>query len=660
MKKGTRVLCAMLACLLCVGLTTSCGDTESSDGDTSTQMEEQSTTHFADNEVRSDYIIKDGQANYTVVMPQKAEQYEEWAAKLLVEYYQKATGVTLRIITDNQAQKNGKYISVGYTTLFKSSGIAIPESEYGADGFRVVTKGNTVYISGAHSMMRRGTYYGVQEFLKYTINWRAYTRQDVFYDKKTSVPMYDFNVVEIPDFYYRRYSGLPTFDAGHEEYSLYLRYNPRNEDGDGDEWLDGISGHSHYEILPPSEYFAEHPDWYYVDEDPNKQPGGMTSQLCLTNEEMIAEFIQRTTRLFVNDSNATFIHIGQMDSSVYCKCDDCLEWIEERNTNFSGLMVWFTNQVARGVVANMQKIDPSRTLTFQMFSYLATTSAPTREVVDKNGNKSYQAHHPDVIPDDNVFVQIAPLLAKSTQTMEHVSNENFYKHFKGWGSIANLSTWMYGYNDSVNVIRGKMWDVITHDLRFFKETGVKRMYYQGNFTTRYLEVEEMNLWIVSRLMWDTSLNWRDLEQEFVQAYYGELSDVVQEYLDYAGTYEEKLRSKNEYYGSCYFEINKAEFWSYSFVEGGRKICEQGMTILEEIKKRDYAAYEKYYTRFIEIYLENIYMQLDFHMDSYSKEHCRKMIEVFSDGTKKLGVTRIDKNSNTVVGAIEDWEVQLDA
>ena len=473
--------------------------------------------------------------------------------------------------------------------------------------------------------------------------------------------MYDFNVVEIPDFYYRRYSFVPTYDAGHEEYSLYMRLNPRNEDGDGDEQVDGLSGHSHYEILPPSEYFATHPEWYYVEEDPNKQPGAMTSQLCLTNEEMIAEFIKQTTQLFVNDSKATFIHIGQMDSdsSIYCKCDDCTEWMEERNTNYSGLMVWFTNQVARGVVANMQKIDPSRTLTFQMFSYLATTAAPTREVVDENGNKTYQAHHPDVIPDDNVVVQIAPLLANSTQTMDHSTNDSYYKNFTGWGSLASLSTWMYGYSDVVNTIRMKQWDVITHDLRFFKETGVTRMYYQGNFVSRMLDLEEMRLWIVSRLMWDTRLNWQELEREFVQAYYGELADVVQEYLDYSGTYEEKLRSKNDYFGNCYFEMNKAEYWSYSFVEGGRKICEQGMPILEEIKKRDYAAYEKYYTRFIEVDLENIYIQLDFHMASYSKEHCRKMIEIFDEGTKKLGVSRIGTNT-TVVGAIKDWEVKLDA
>jgi hypothetical protein len=185
------------------------------------------------------------------------------------------------------------------------------------------------------------------------------------------------------------------------------------------------------------------------------------------------------------------------------------------------------------------------------------------------------------------------------------------------------------------------------------------MYYQGNFVYKTLEVEEMRLWITSRLMWNTSLNWRDLEREFVEAYYGPMAEVVQEYLDYSGTYQEKLRTKDEFYGNCYMETNKPEYWSYAYVEGGRKICEQGMPILEELKERDYAAYEKYYTRFIEIYLENIYMQLDFHLDSYSKEHCRKMIEIFDEGTKKLGVSRIGTNT-TVVGAIKDWEVKLDA
>ena len=519
-----------------------------------------------------------------------------------------------------------------------------------------------MYISGARNTLRTGTYYGAQEFLKYTINWRAYTPTEVYYDETSSVSMYNFDVVEIPDFDYRVHSATEVYYAGNEEYARYLRMNEYYAKSDQNETVTGLSGHSHFSVLHPAEYYEAHEDWYYSTVGPysaaNHSEFWLKAQLCLTNEEMIAEFIECVTQLFINNPVANFIHLGQMDSSAFCDCKNCKQWkIDHNNTTNAGILVWFTNRVARGVTENMKKIDPNRNLTFEMFAYLATIEPPMHEKTDEKGNTIYVPDHPDVIPDKNVIVQFTPLLGINSQTIDHQTNASYYKYLQAWASMAKLSTWMYGYSDHHEIIRFKGWDVFTHDLRMFKELGVTRMYYQGGFMKEGTDIEEMRLWILSRLMWDTRLNWQDLEKEFVSAFYGSVVGEVQEYFDYMTTYVEKLRENDGYYGSTYFSTSEAAYWTFAYVEGGRKILEKGYEKLQAIKDSQPDVYIKYYYRYMEIYLENLYMQMNFHKDRYSAEYCRETIALMRDALSTLGITEFKQYENAEE-TIKNWEVML--
>ncbi len=664
MKVWKKIGTILLAGLFCTCALTSCvaGKNTSSTEDGGVATVAQSDTHYANNTRRSDYIVKDGQAQYTLVIPTEAKEHETLAADLIVEYYEKATGAKLNVITDNRAQANGRYVSLGDTTLFRQSGIAVPESKYGSSGFRIVTKGDTVYISGARNTMREGTYYGAQEFLKHTISWRAYTPSEVYYNETSSVFMYDFDVVEIPDFDYRAHSTSEVYYAGKEEYARYLRVADRNAQSDKNETVDGLSGHSHFSVLHPADYYDEHPEWYYSTvgaySAANHEEFWLKAQLCLTNEEMIAEFIECVTQLFINDATANFIHLGQMDSSAFCDCTSCKQWmIDHNNTTNAGMLVWFTNRVARGVTENIKRIAPNRNLTFEMFAYLATVEPPMHEETDESGNTVYVVDHPDVVPDKNVIVQFTPLLAVNSQTIDHQTNATYYKYLKAWSQIAELSTWMYGYSDHHQIIRYKGWDVFTHDLRLFKELGVTRMYYQGCFMKEATDIEEMRLWIVSRLMWDTRLNWQDLEKEFVSAYYGSVAGEAQEYFNYMTTYVEKLRENDGYYGTTYFSTSEEKYWSFAYVEGGRKILEKGYQKLQAIKDSQPDEYIKYYYRYMEIYLENLYMQMKFHLDRYSTEYCRETIARIRDALSTLGITEFTQYENAE-GALQEWEVML--
>lgn len=654
MKKITKILSLFLGSVLTFGVFASCGggnDSTSDSTPTTATTAVQSDTHYANITPRSDYIVKNGQAYYMLVVPKEAERYETEAAELLVEYYQKALGVTMKIVTDDRAtDEEGRYISIGDTTLLQNSGIAIPEEEYGSAGFRIVTKGNTVYVAGARTIMRRGTYYGVQEFLKHTIAWEAYTQSEISYTKTDTVKMFNFDVVEIPDFDHRRVGYQTTY--ADNDYSLLMRFTPRREE---DEL--SLSGHSHFEILPPATYYEENPDWYYWADGMTKDQFFRYGQLCLSNEEMTAEFIKNVTQLFIENPKVEFIHIGQMDSKYFCDCENCTAWIEARNTNTTGLMVDFTNRVARGVTANMSVIDPNRKLTFEFFAYLTTIKPPTH-----TENGKIVADHPDVVPDENVMVQFTPLLSQNTVPLDHKNNRAYYEYFQGWSAICdNISVWKYAINFSYFMINLKNWDVVGDDLNIYKEGGVRKMYEQGPLFQTVLQMNEMRIWIYGKMMWNTSLNWDDLARQFIAKYYGPAAEYVQEYYDYMTTYCEKIREIDGYTGTCYFMLTDERYWSFPFVEGGRQIFKRAYDSLEA-NYADKDDYEKYYWRLTGVYFENMFMQLEYCMSEYSVAQNRETLAFFKEARNVLAITASSESgSTTSYGTYEDqWEVALDA
>ncbi len=659
MKKITRITSLALGLLLSFGIFSACNDTDNAadQGNVGNVASTASDTHYAKISKRSDYIVKNGQSYYTLVVPKAAERYETKAADLLVEYYEKALGVSMPVITDDKAtNKDGRYISIGDTTLLQNSGISIPEEKYNSSGFRILTKGNTVYIAGARTMMRRGTYYGVQEFLKHTIDWEAYTAAEIYYQKTDTVEMRNFDVVEIPDFDFRRATYQTNYD--NNEYSLMLRMTPRDEE----DAFKGLISHSHFQIIDPNEYYSMHQDWFYtkISVSDSKFTWDQQAQLCLTNEEMTAEFIKNVTQMFIETPKAEFIHIGQADNSFFCNCNDCTKWLKDRDTNEAGLMVDFTNRVARGVTENIKKVDPNRKLTFECFAYLASMKPPTKTTRDGNGNKVFVADHPDVIPDENVMIQFTPIAAHNMVPLNHVNNQQFYDYFQGWSAICdNISVWNYGSNFRYYMIGLKNWDVVGENFNLYREGGVKNMYEQCAFWHVLLQMREMRLWIYGKMLWNNSLNWNDLAKQFIEYYYGPSAKYVQEYYDYMTTYCEKLRETEGYSGNCYFSITDEKYWTFSYVEGGRQIF---MRAYEDLKKYEGSAdYDKYYWRLTGEYFENMFMQLEYHMGQYSKAQSYQTLALFKETRGVLGLTLSSESGSIPYTYYENiWEDRLNA
>ena len=605
-----------------------------------------------------DYLISDGVTEYKIVIPDDAKEYDVLAAEVINQFMSQSTGVTFPVVTDAEYKnaEEGKFISVGTTALIRKTGISLNVDKFGQSGYRVKTVGDDVYISGSRVFIGEGTYYGALDFLQETINWRCYSIDEIRFDVKSDVEFKELDVVEIPEFDNRRY-GIYPLDTN-RTWTRYMRLNVRNET------QIAVTAHSHFEILPPSEYYETHPEWYYwySDRDNDGVLDSNEGQLCLSNEEMAEEFVKRVVQLFRDNPGTNFIHIGQQDVQVQCTCQRCEEFKKytdnsgkEKTMNYAGILVKFTNKIARAVTAEIKKTEPERTVYFEMFAYHNSEIPPT---VKDPVTGEQEPMCDEVICDDNVYVQFTPNanFHGAAVSLKHEKNENVYSMLVGWQKCCTLlSTWQYATNFKWTLINFPNWDSIGEDLKIFSAAGATRVYDQ-NMTWRTIpQMLKMRIFVESRLMWDVSQNYADLAAEFIENYYGDAAPYVQEMFDVMTSYWCALKYDKDFIGGIYTNFDDKEMWTFEYVETVRKIFVKAFDAIKPLEDVDAAEYEKYFWRVSDAYLENLYMQLEYYGAEYGSDYCAEAIDAFTAIIDKFGYEFMSEGTGSpLTNYIKKW------
>ncbi len=613
--------------------------------------------HSRNVKTTSDFLIANGATDYKIVVPSDAKDYDILAAEVINEFMLEATGVTFQIVDDSTYKKasDGKFISIGTTSMMKDTGISINVEKFGQSGYRVKTIGDDVYISGSRVFIGEGTYYGALDFLKEMINWRCYSIDEIRYDVKSDVEYKEMDIVEIPEFDNRRYGIYPL--TSNKTWTRYMRLNIRSETQ-----ID-VSGHSHYEILPPSEYYEAHPEWYswYSDRNGDGELSHNEGQLCLSNEEMTKEFIKNVVKLFRENPGTNFIHIGQQDIQYQCSCVNCekfKEYTDEngqvKKMNYAGLLVKFTNKVARAVTEEIKKLEPERIVYFEMFAYHLSEQPPT--VKDANGNQKPMCD--EVVCDDNVYVQFTPNanFKGAGVPLTHEKNANVYEMLEGWKQCCSLlSTWTYATNFNWAIINFPNWDSYGEDLKIFSEAGANRVYDQNMTWRSSSQMLKMRVFVEAELMWDVSKSYSDLAAEFIENYYGDAAPYVQQMFDVMNSYWSILKYEKGLIGGIYTNFDKKEAWTFEYVEGIRKIFEKGFEAIKPLEQVDVAEYEKYYWRLCDAYVENLYMQMQYYGAEYGSDYCVEAIDLFEKTINKFGYEFMGEGTgNPLSGYIKKW------
>ena len=545
-------------------------------------------------------LAEGGETEYSVVIPSEAEASEAYAAELLAEQFEAATGAEIEVRTDEGAvlDENAKILSVGNTSVLESSGLTLGLDELNEDGFKIRRYGNTVVMGGYNG---RGTIYSVQEFLNQQFGYEVYAVGEVALDSVDKAMLKDFDMTEVPAFRDRSFDGLAAYNA---EYAMSLRLNPHTsvaefDYGNSRDWI--LGSHSYYQIIPKtsgSEYGL--PNYNDPDDKENYHPEWFAQgQLCLTDPDLKSTFIENLKTIIKQTPYGKIVSLGENDGAGYCSgTADCTCASERSQYGLSGYIVRFMNDV----VAEVEK-DPeiaARGLIYCMFGYTASGSIippvdlDTGAIVDESCR-----------PCDKLYVRITPLnpvcYKHAFSDPDCTYNQSIYEYFKGWKGITdNISVWDYNTNFSSYYFFYDNFDSLQSNLKFYRdEIGVVYLNRENTTGSELRSLVDLDTYLNAKLMWNPDEDVSRLMNNFMENFYKEGAPYMWQYINLMRAnvnMMEQTRTEG-YHLLCYQNPgDMVQYWPKRTLEQALDLLEQAQAAYLPLAESDPVLYEMLYNR----------------------------------------------------------------
>ena len=549
-------------------------------------------------------VAKEGKTQYSILIPSNAAESIVLSAETLQEFVFRCCNVKMPITT----KVCSPYISIGKTSEFEKIGVRVGEKELNDDGFKILFREGNIFLCGAKE---RATMYAVNDFLERYLGVRFLTADEAYTPFMESLEVEEKDVVEIPSFPARTFFAYevkrnPRFASQMRLVSQYANEEQTNQYGGGflRDW-NSYEMHAMQAILPKSEYYEKHPEWYASDRP--------RAWLCLTNgltdddedandpESCLSEFTNNVLKQIQDNPTKKYFMLGHEDSagSVYCNCERC-QRSRERNVTISGYLTVWINAIARRVEKWRLENCPEREIKIVSFSYLDTVIPPVY-VENQDGiqepydflERKYWAPlrvrdgkiipvNQKVIPEKNVVIFCAPLgMCYLHEITDEKCDWNQYFRFsiKAWKSLgADVMVWYYGVNFSWHLWWLPNRRTMGSHLEFYRQHKPLMIMQQGAPREGGFYQAILNTYLVSKLMWNPSLDVDDLTKEFNRLYFGEESAVaVNAFIEKIETRYAQLDEK--YDGNYHSDVGKSfanSFLPENFPYDFLKDCVDGL------------------------------------------------------------------------------------
>jgi len=491
---------------------------------------------------RADFLYANGHTDYRILIPARASDAECFAARELTDIFAKA-GVHIETITDAglTADPEARFIALGDTVYFRSLGFRLTQTEFKFDGFIIETLGNTHIVKGVGDT---GTCFGTYGFAEYAMGWMYYWLDEQKID--TAAYNREFHIKDIPTFFSR--SAYSYYTDTHwwahpgsiytDDHAFRLRVNGQfshreKKHGEGCPWSTLHDESLPYQIMPFETYMAEHPDWYYVDnesQDPsyNKRPQLCLSKAMLPDAEggFFDTLLHNLLHNFIiPESDKSFFMLGISDNRAVCDCPACKAAVDQHKIH--GLTMRFVNKVADEVEKWRIANAPEREIYLVTFAYYPTIEPPVlwekETPIPTDGS---------VIARDNVIVRIAPIMANYRyDLLDRDHNETSRNALLGWSAIAkHLMVWDYrsDFGTQTFPFPSSVTAQANHDI--YRRLGMMEVLNQAEPFSGGQPFLKMDDFARSRMHWNGNLHYDALTDEFRKVYYGEAEPEVTEYL----------------------------------------------------------------------------------------------------------------------------------
>lgn len=598
------------------------------------------------------FLVKDGQSDYVVVLPSQPMPKETFASEELVLFMEQATGYTFQVVTEDAVPSGKKYISLGNTSQFQAAfgDKETEELEGTFSAYFIGSKDDNIYIASSDDYNGYGVLYGVYDLLHDLIGYTYYHNSEIALTKSNTVNLWSYEKhIETADFDMRTHSTAYIYTFPEDLHGIRLRYINFSR---GDEWDPTTIGHSQVPmfISPIDEFddgstYAEvHPEWFV---DPTATTVTKSNnQLCWTAggdaasldkmQNIIAEKMLEYVQL--NDV-AIFFMLGQMDTEYVCNCDSCVAAMKEWGGTSNGLQIAFVNTIIEKTEKLLDEAEPDREVLYAIYAYKPTEAPP----VKTNSDGEYEPYSDKVIPHEKLRIFFAPVRMNYGHSITSSHNADVYTNLQGWDAVCDkeqLIAYVYDLNVRYYFANWYNYRTLASLYTELRNAGVTYLLSQGVSDSNTICFDELRAYVISRLMWDTELSFDELVSDFINNYYKDAAEPMQELF-------ELIDDRYAYYaavvdpgvGTPDGVVYTTELWTKGMIEQMDRCIMESMDAIAHLEESDPEQYELLKARIMKEYLSNIYLKVVLYKDSYTDSEIAEMKQIWDEYIAYWNITK---------------------
>ena len=484
-------------------------------------------------------------ANTQIVISSKAEASTQLAAREIAGYIWKSSGIKPDIVPDRSRSSSKIFIgtladvkNLPRTTAEKLAAARSP------DAFAIVCCGNTLIIAGKD---RPGELYGVYAFLqeKMNIRWfRAATADDPFeYVPKVSHWKFDdVETVRDPAFRYRLLTHSSATGktpvngqtaAVRQGFQINPPWNYKRAFQEKfyqercSQLTPSAGGHGAFYTPVPTKLYDKHPE-YFALQDGKRIRG---EQICISNPQ-----VQKLVQQYIEDiyktvpvKNISWL-FGMTDATTgWCECAGCRKLDDDENFDYINVSNRF-HKVAVRIMAEIYKKYPTARL--EAWAYHTYRNIPQGVKYDPRALIYYCTHgrcYGHGLSD--------PACRRNVAQLDLI---------KEWRKISSRMK-VYEYANCTPVFYGCMENILTEDLRLYRQLGLEgwkeeMLFADAQFWPRAKKGEvdhradrANSNWqwycVAGRLLWDPDLDPAEILADVESKYYGKAYPAMKKYHD---------------------------------------------------------------------------------------------------------------------------------
>ncbi len=632
MKKFIKILTLILALILTFSTVTAC------------QPDKKPTDGGGPNKppVADGILVENAVSDYKIVIGKEYSQTEYFAATEMQTFIEQSTGARLPVVLDTAVayDENTKVISIGNTSFVSEVDSNVNYSTFNEDGFFLKSKGKSLFINGACD---RGTLYGVYDYLEKYVGVKFLAKDCTYVPTLNKLDFLMLDETEIPAFAIRVFLTGSIFSD-----SLFLARNrmhaqehvTASEQYGGDIAMNGFC-HNTITFVPTGTYYAtadqklQNKHMYNVNSageavdicftDGIAEDGGIDETLEISAFKVALETLKNKIKNEKRDDVSLYL-FGMMDTTLDCQCSRCVTRAAKYGR--SGNVVRFNNLLAREINKWTQEEYDGREINLLMFAYNNTDAAPLKQ---SNGKVD-----PTCVPDEHVYVRIAPINQNHYYSMKESQNTNYWNKIKDWGDLTpNICIWNYHTyytNFAWYFPTTRAWK---SDLTTYRDMGAYYVLMQSDHKNDNDWQDKIDLYIASKMLWDPDQDVAALQKDFIDHYYGEYAYIVK---DVMGRLDERVHeialTGEVVFGLYVHQVKDAKFYPISFLEG---ICAILDNAIETAKGTEYES------RLKEVLITPLYMIVE-NVKSYypDSEKVYNTVKKFVELAEEINFTFISE------------------